>query len=92
MMRRIRAHCSMNMTTFGFYGEMSNILEHTKLLGKNRESPEYFQCLANVMGEAWTVNDEEEVWSQFQPNLQLHLDDWKKCVDAGNSEAVIKYV
>lgn len=86
MKNQIESHCNLIIST------LANMVEQTRLLEKNRESPEYFQCLANAMGEAWIANGEEEVWSQFQPNLQLHLDNWKKCVDAENPEAVNKYV
>lgn len=48
----------------------------------------YFQCLADSMGKAWVSNGYDKLWSKYQHNLQLHLDNWKKCPNAGDSNAV----
>lgn len=81
-MREIRAKC----------GDKT-LVEYPELLAdESRDLPKYFQCLADAMGKAWMSNGYEELWSEYQPNLQRHLDNWKNCPNAGDLEAVKSYV
>lgn len=58
--------------------------------GENFENPanlpKYFQCLANSMRIAWKANGEGERWSKYQPQLKIHLDNWKKCSQLENPD------
>lgn len=55
-------------------------------------SPEYFHCIANAMGKAWIISGKEQNWSETQRKLQLHFNNWKKCIDAGKPDDVDLYV
>lgn len=49
---------------------------------------EQFQCSVDYLGEISKANGLEELWSRTQPQLQLHLDSWKGCANAGNKYLV----
>lgn len=49
--------------------------------------PEQFQCIVNVLGDVSKANGLEELWSKSQPQLQLHIDNWKRCDNLENKVA-----
>lgn len=54
--------------------------------GNPANLPKYFQCLATCMGMAWKANGAGERWSKYQPQLQIHLDNWKTCGQLENPD------
>lgn len=49
--------------------------------------PEQFQCIVNVLGDVSKANGLEELWSKSQPQMQLHIDNWRRCDNLENKVA-----
>lgn len=80
---KIAAKCLKKEATFDMFEDADSLA--TSL-------PEQFQCLADVLGEVSKRNGLEDLWSITHPNLQEHLDNWKRCGSAGGKLQVIMYV
>lgn len=49
--------------------------------------PDQFQCIVDTLGDVSNNNGLADLWSKSQPQLQLHLDSWKRCANIENKVA-----
>lgn len=54
--------------------------------------PEQFSCIVDVLGDVSKSNNMDELWSKTQPQLKLHIDNWKACENVENKVAKLLYV
>lgn len=43
------------------------------------------------MDEASIKNGMKKMWTDFQSDIQIHVDNWKQCMNAGNEIAIARY-
>lgn len=47
--------------------------------------PEIVQDYSEILGDVSKQNGLQEKWSKIEPRLKLHLQNWAKCSDKGNT-------